>query len=89
MSISDRCETDKIGSLVERHVPKATLSQQQEAELTFTLPFESMDTFPGGAASNRLRLALLMVLVRRVFQQVCSRRLTVNRTWELPTTGFP
>lgn len=47
MSISDRCETEKISSLVERHVPKAKLSQQHEAELTFTLPFESMDTFPG------------------------------------------
>lgn len=47
MSISDRCETEKISSLVEHHVPKAKLSQQHEAELTFTLPFESMDTFPG------------------------------------------
>lgn len=47
MSISDRCETEKIRSLVEHHVPKAKLSQQHEAELTFTLPFESMDTFPG------------------------------------------
>lgn len=47
MSISDRCETGKISSLVGRHVPKAKLSQQNEAELTFTLPFESMDTFPG------------------------------------------
>ncbi|CAG03062.1 unnamed protein product [Tetraodon nigroviridis] len=41
------CETEKIRSLVEHHVPKAKLSQQHEAELTFTLPFESMDTFPG------------------------------------------
>lgn len=47
MSISDRCETERISSLVEHHVPKAKLSQQHEAELTFTLPFESMDTFPG------------------------------------------
>ncbi|XP_041671125.1 ATP-binding cassette sub-family A member 5 isoform X3 [Cheilinus undulatus] len=47
MSISERCETDKITSLVKHHVPKAKLSRQHEAELTFTLPFESMDTFPG------------------------------------------
>uniref|UniRef100_A0A8C4NP10 ABC transporter domain-containing protein n=1 Tax=Dicentrarchus labrax TaxID=13489 RepID=A0A8C4NP10_DICLA len=33
--------------LVKQHVPKAKLSRQHEAELTFTLPFESMDTFPG------------------------------------------
>lgn len=51
MSISDRCEPEKISSLVEHHVPKAKLSQQHEAELTFTLPFESMDTFPGKRSS--------------------------------------
>ncbi|XP_060889352.1 ATP-binding cassette sub-family A member 5 [Labrus mixtus] len=47
MSISERCEADKVTSLVEHHVPKATLSRQHDAELTFTLPFESMDTFSG------------------------------------------
>uniref|UniRef100_A0A673MTL3 ATP-binding cassette sub-family A member 5-like n=1 Tax=Sinocyclocheilus rhinocerous TaxID=307959 RepID=A0A673MTL3_9TELE len=41
------CEVENITSLVKQHVPKAQLSRQQEAELTFTLPFESMDTFPG------------------------------------------
>uniref|UniRef100_A0A8C8JC93 Cholesterol transporter ABCA5 n=1 Tax=Oncorhynchus tshawytscha TaxID=74940 RepID=A0A8C8JC93_ONCTS len=38
---------DGVTSLVKHHVPKAQLSRQQEAELTFTLPFESMDTFSG------------------------------------------
>uniref|UniRef100_A0A8D3CCQ9 Cholesterol transporter ABCA5 n=1 Tax=Scophthalmus maximus TaxID=52904 RepID=A0A8D3CCQ9_SCOMX len=47
MSINERCEADDITSLVKQHVPKAKLSQQHEAELTFTLPFESMDTFSG------------------------------------------
>ncbi|XP_049419184.1 ATP-binding cassette sub-family A member 5 [Epinephelus fuscoguttatus] len=47
MSINERCEAEKITSLVKQHVSKAKLSRQHEAELTFTLPFESMDTFPG------------------------------------------
>jgi len=47
MSVTEGCEVDNITSLVKNHVPKAQLSRQQEAELTFTLPFESMDTFPG------------------------------------------
>lgn len=47
MSLGEGCEVDAIASLVKQHVPKAQLSRQQEAELTFTLPFESMDTFPG------------------------------------------
>uniref|UniRef100_A0A3Q3WA41 Cholesterol transporter ABCA5 n=1 Tax=Mola mola TaxID=94237 RepID=A0A3Q3WA41_MOLML len=47
MSVNERCEAEKITSLIKHHVPRAKLSQQHEAELTFTLPFESMDTFPG------------------------------------------
>ncbi|XP_005743441.1 cholesterol transporter ABCA5 isoform X2 [Pundamilia nyererei] len=47
MSISEACDAENITSLVKQHVPKAKLSRQHEAELTFTLPFESMDTFPG------------------------------------------
>uniref|UniRef100_A0A8C2X410 ABC transporter domain-containing protein n=1 Tax=Cyclopterus lumpus TaxID=8103 RepID=A0A8C2X410_CYCLU len=45
--LSERCEAEQISSLVSRHVPKAKLSRQHEAEMTFTLPFESMDTFSG------------------------------------------
>uniref|UniRef100_A0A3Q3R5P0 ABC transporter domain-containing protein n=1 Tax=Monopterus albus TaxID=43700 RepID=A0A3Q3R5P0_MONAL len=47
MSISEGCHAEMITSLVKQHVPKAKLSRQHEAELTFTLPFESRDTFPG------------------------------------------
>ncbi|XP_075937697.1 cholesterol transporter ABCA5 [Anarhichas minor] len=47
MSINEGCEAENISSLVNQHVPKAKLSRQHEAELTFTLPFESMDTFSG------------------------------------------
>uniref|UniRef100_A0A665WS11 Cholesterol transporter ABCA5 n=1 Tax=Echeneis naucrates TaxID=173247 RepID=A0A665WS11_ECHNA len=42
MSINNGCEAEKITSLVKQHVPKAKLSRQHEAELTFTLPFESL-----------------------------------------------
>ncbi|XP_037610037.1 ATP-binding cassette sub-family A member 5 isoform X1 [Sebastes umbrosus] len=47
MSINEGCEAENITSLVNQHVPKAKLSRQHEAELTFTLPFEGMDTFSG------------------------------------------
>ncbi|XP_053367229.1 ATP-binding cassette sub-family A member 5 [Clarias gariepinus] len=47
MSVTETCEVDSLTSLVKQHVSKAELSRQQEAELTFTLPFESMETFPG------------------------------------------
>ncbi|XP_066560548.1 cholesterol transporter ABCA5 [Amia ocellicauda] len=47
MSVNEACEADRVTLLVKQHVFKAQLSRQQEAELTYTLPFESMDTFPG------------------------------------------
>ncbi|KAJ3607863.1 hypothetical protein NHX12_024914 [Muraenolepis orangiensis] len=47
MSVSEGCRTEDVSQLVKQYVPKAKLSQQQDTELTFTLPFESMDTFPG------------------------------------------
>ncbi|XP_028675904.1 ATP-binding cassette sub-family A member 5 isoform X2 [Erpetoichthys calabaricus] len=47
MSVNERCEPDRVTSLVTKHVSKAQLSRQQEVELTYTLPFENMDTFSG------------------------------------------
>uniref|UniRef100_A0A3P8UFW8 ATP binding cassette subfamily A member 5 n=1 Tax=Cynoglossus semilaevis TaxID=244447 RepID=A0A3P8UFW8_CYNSE len=47
MSVSETCEAEKITSLVKRHVPKVQVSQHHETELTFMVPFESMEAFPG------------------------------------------
>ncbi|XP_033897219.1 cholesterol transporter ABCA5 isoform X1 [Acipenser ruthenus] len=47
MSVNESCDTDRVTSLIRQHVSKAQLSRQQEAELTYTLPFENMDTFSG------------------------------------------
>nr|XP_015211991.1 PREDICTED: ATP-binding cassette sub-family A member 5 isoform X1 [Lepisosteus oculatus] len=47
MSVNESCEADQVTLLVKQHVPKAQLSRQQEAELTYTLPFENMNTFSG------------------------------------------
>ncbi|XP_077406752.1 cholesterol transporter ABCA5 [Vanacampus margaritifer] len=47
MSISERCDAEQISSLVQQHLPKARLTRRQEAELNFTLPFESMHAFAG------------------------------------------
>ncbi|KAG9329357.1 hypothetical protein JZ751_005514, partial [Albula glossodonta] len=47
MSVTEGHDVDRITSLVSQHIPKAQLSRQQEAELTYMLPFESMDLFSG------------------------------------------
>uniref|UniRef100_A0A8C9W4L0 ATP binding cassette subfamily A member 5 n=1 Tax=Scleropages formosus TaxID=113540 RepID=A0A8C9W4L0_SCLFO len=47
MSVNEGCEADNITSLVKQHVLEAQLSLQHEAELTYTLPFKSIDSFPG------------------------------------------
>ncbi|KAG7256533.1 hypothetical protein CRUP_015431 [Coryphaenoides rupestris] len=46
MSVSESCKAESVTLLVNQHVPKAKLSRQQDTELTFTLPFENVDTFP-------------------------------------------
>ncbi|XP_077482051.1 cholesterol transporter ABCA5 [Stigmatopora argus] len=45
MSVSPRCDPSQISALVQRHVPKARMTRRQEAELTFTLPFDSRENF--------------------------------------------
>ncbi|XP_077359542.1 cholesterol transporter ABCA5 [Festucalex cinctus] len=47
MSVGERCDADEISSLVRRHLPNARLTRRQEAELKFTLPFESVHAFAG------------------------------------------
>ncbi|XP_051925524.1 ATP-binding cassette sub-family A member 5 [Hippocampus zosterae] len=47
MSINNRSDTGTISSLVQQHIPKAKLTRRQEAELNFTLPFESLAAFAG------------------------------------------
>lgn len=56
MSIAEGCDAEKVASLVKQHVPKATLCRQHDAELTFTLPFEGMNTFPGATPFSPRRL---------------------------------
>ncbi|XP_035262804.1 ATP-binding cassette sub-family A member 5 [Anguilla anguilla] len=47
MSVTEASEVERITALVKQHIAKAQLSRQQEAELMYTLPFESMDMFSG------------------------------------------
>ncbi|CAL8379474.1 unnamed protein product [Gadus morhua 'NCC'] len=47
MSLGDGCKTESIQEVVQQHVPTATLLRQRDTELTFTLPFESIDAFTG------------------------------------------
>lgn len=65
MSTNEQCEAEKITSLVKQHVPKAKLSRQHEAELTFTLPFESMDTFAGQITLYKYVKIIVSVSVSR------------------------
>ncbi|XP_073435875.1 ABC-type organic anion transporter ABCA8-like [Dendrobates tinctorius] len=46
MQVSPSCNPDAITSLVQEHVSSAKLSTQNVEDLTFTLPFHKMDSFP-------------------------------------------
>ncbi|XP_044152049.1 ABC-type organic anion transporter ABCA8-like [Bufo gargarizans] len=46
MRVSPSCSPDAITSLVQEHVSSAKLTTQNAEDLTFTLPFDKMDSFP-------------------------------------------
>ncbi|XP_045426721.1 cholesterol transporter ABCA5 isoform X4 [Pipistrellus kuhlii] len=47
MYIDRYCATESLSSLVKQHVPGATLLQQNDQQLVYSLPFKDMDKFAG------------------------------------------
>ncbi|CAH2291979.1 ATP-binding cassette sub-family A member 10-like [Pelobates cultripes] len=46
MQVSPSCDSEVITSLIKQHISSAKPTAQSEEELTFTLPFDTMDLFP-------------------------------------------
>ncbi|KAJ1129411.1 hypothetical protein NDU88_007781 [Pleurodeles waltl] len=46
MHVMDSCNAEDITSVVKYHIPSARLSRQPEQEMIYTLPFDSIDSFP-------------------------------------------
>ncbi|XP_056405772.1 ABC-type organic anion transporter ABCA8-like isoform X2 [Hyla sarda] len=46
MQVSPSCKPEAITSVIEEHISSARLSTQNVEDLTFTLPFDQMDSFP-------------------------------------------
>uniref|UniRef100_A0A8C3FYN9 ATP binding cassette subfamily A member 10 n=1 Tax=Chrysemys picta bellii TaxID=8478 RepID=A0A8C3FYN9_CHRPI len=46
LHINDSCDSAKMTSLVQQHIPNAKLSGQSHEELIYMLPFENVDKFP-------------------------------------------
>ncbi|XP_068386834.1 cholesterol transporter ABCA5 isoform X3 [Eschrichtius robustus] len=47
MYIDRCCATESLSSLVKQHIPAATLLQQNDQQLVYSLPFKDMDKFSG------------------------------------------
>ncbi|KAM5273748.1 cholesterol transporter ABCA5 [Ctenodactylus gundi] len=47
MYIDQYCATESLSSLVRQHIPGATLLQQNDQQLVYSLPFKDMDKFSG------------------------------------------
>uniref|UniRef100_A0A8D2BEU3 Cholesterol transporter ABCA5 n=1 Tax=Sciurus vulgaris TaxID=55149 RepID=A0A8D2BEU3_SCIVU len=47
MYIDRYCATESLTSLVRQHIPGATLLQQNDQQLVYSLPFKDMDKFSG------------------------------------------
>uniref|UniRef100_A0A8C0H0A8 ATP binding cassette subfamily A member 10 n=1 Tax=Chelonoidis abingdonii TaxID=106734 RepID=A0A8C0H0A8_CHEAB len=46
LHINDSCDSAKMTSLIQQHIPNAKLSGQSHEELIYMLPFENVDKFP-------------------------------------------
>ncbi|KAH0629327.1 hypothetical protein JD844_011311 [Phrynosoma platyrhinos] len=47
MHINEFCDPERTTTLVKQHIPDARLSGQRENELSYTLPLENVEKFPG------------------------------------------
>ncbi|XP_069916490.1 cholesterol transporter ABCA5 isoform X1 [Oryctolagus cuniculus] len=47
MYIDRYCATESLSSLVKQHIPGATLLQQNDQQVVYSLPFKDMDKFSG------------------------------------------
>uniref|UniRef100_K7FJW7 Cholesterol transporter ABCA5 n=1 Tax=Pelodiscus sinensis TaxID=13735 RepID=K7FJW7_PELSI len=47
MHIDGYCNIETTTALIRQHIPDASLVQQNELQLVYTLPFKDMDKFPG------------------------------------------
>ncbi|XP_071968674.1 ATP-binding cassette sub-family A member 9-like isoform X3 [Engystomops pustulosus] len=45
MQVSPSCDPEQVTSIVKQHIPRATQSTQSDQQITYTLPFENMDSF--------------------------------------------
>ncbi|KAM4691855.1 ATP-binding cassette sub-family A member 9-like [Rhinophrynus dorsalis] len=46
MQVPSSCDTELMTSIIKQHISSSKLTAQNEEELTYTLPFENMDSFP-------------------------------------------
>ncbi|KAG8446451.1 hypothetical protein GDO86_014055 [Hymenochirus boettgeri] len=46
MQVSSSCDMGHMTSIIKQHIPNAKLAAQNEEELSYTLPFENISTFP-------------------------------------------
>uniref|UniRef100_A0A8D2JFK5 ABC transporter domain-containing protein n=1 Tax=Varanus komodoensis TaxID=61221 RepID=A0A8D2JFK5_VARKO len=47
LHVNELCDSERITSLVQLYIPAAKLSGQRENELSYTLPLENLNKFPG------------------------------------------
>ncbi|XP_078510414.1 ATP-binding cassette sub-family A member 10-like [Lissotriton helveticus] len=46
MHVADSCNAEDITSIVKYHIPSGKLLRQHEQDMIYTLPFDSIDSFP-------------------------------------------
>lgn len=55
MHIDAYCNTEATTSLIRQHIPAASLLQENDEQLVYTLPLKDMDKFAGIDGALRCR----------------------------------
>lgn len=77
MHIDAYCNIEATTSLIRQHIPGASLMQQNEEQLVYTLPFRDMDKFSGMTITaiqcwaSMGKKSIELFVTHTIFRQVC------------------
>lgn len=76
MHIDAYCNTEATTSLIRQHIPAASLIQENDEQLVYTLPLKDMDKFAGRDGFVALQSG--MAAGEKAVERGCSLRFLLN-----------
>ena len=61
LHLNETCDPDSVTSIVKHHIPDAKLTAQSEDKLTYILPLERTNKFPGNRMQETTEMFVIML----------------------------